>query len=56
MRSRWNSVPNLVNAPERLRKTARAGRECLVSPSMAGVQLGSIMSGMAEVRMWRCSA
>ena len=51
MRSRWNRVPSLVNAPDRLRKVAKAGKERLMSPSMAGFQLGSIKSGIAEVRM-----
>ena len=56
MRLSRSGVPSLVKAPEDLRKVARAGRARLISPSMAGDQLGSIKSGIAEVRMWRCEA
>lgn len=49
MRLSRNGVPSLVNAPEHLRKVAKAGRARLISPSMAGDQLGSIKSGIAEV-------
>ena len=56
MRLTWNGMPSLVKAPDRLRKAAKAGRERLGSPSIAGDQHGLIKSGMAEVRMWRCEA
>ena len=40
MRLRWNGTPSLVNAPESLRKIARAGRLALL-PSMNGCHAGS---------------
>ena len=56
MRRRENEVkvepvPSLVKPPERLWKAMRAGSERLVSPIIAGYQLGFIMSGIAEVRI-----
>ena len=54
MRLTRNEMPSLVKAPDRLKKAAKAGRERLGSPSIAGDQHGLIKSGMAEVRMWRC--
>ena len=53
MRFRWNGVPSLVNAPDCLRKSAKACRDRSVSPSKVGEgRAHQIRDGGGENMHW----